>query len=307
MKICIVGLGSIGTRHLKNLTDILRARGESFSIDALRHTQRSLTEDTASLLNAQFTDARDLPDDYDVALICNPTALHYESIAQMAQKAKHLFVEKPVFDRADYDLSALPLLRGVCYVACPLRYTRVVRYLKDWVQEHPVFAARAICSTYLPAWRPGVDYRKTYSANSALGGGVSIDLIHEWDYLTYLFGAPDSVLSARGTYSNLELNSDDLSLYIGRYTDKLVSLHLDYFGRVERREIELYTEEDTIVGDIRHQEIRFLSSGERITLPEERDDYQKREIETFLDMIDGKEENHNPLETALHTLAIARS
>ena len=305
MKICIVGLGSIGTRHLKNLTDILRVRGVSFSLDALRSSDKPLPESTKRLLHAEIADPRGLAEDYDAALICNPTALHYETIALMASRAKHLFVEKPVFDRADYDLSALPPVRGVCYVACPLRYTRVVRYLKDWVQEHSVFAARAICSTYLPAWRPGVDYRQTYSANSAMGGGVSIDLIHEWDYLSYLFGAPDAVLSARGTYSNLELNSDDLSLYIGRYPDKLVSLYLDYFGRYERREIELYAAEDTVVGDIRHQEIRFLASGEKIALPEERDDYQKRELEAFLDMMDGKAENHNSLETALRTLSIA--
>ena len=305
MKICMVGLGSIGVRHLRNLTSILNARGISFSVDALRSTQKQLSNEVITLLNHEYTRACDLPDDYDVAFICNPTALHYDAILGMAKKAKHLFIEKPLFDQLNYDISALNSKDGVFYVACPLRYTRVIQYLKAWIPEHRVYSARAICSTFLPDWRPGVDYRKTYSADRKLGGGVSIDLIHEWDYLTYLFGAPQSVVNARGTYSELDLNSDDLSLSIARYPDKLVSLHLDYFGRAERREIELYTRDDTIVGDIRKQEIRWLKSGERLALPEERDDYQKREIEAFLDMTEGKSENHNPPSVAYRTLSIA--
>jgi predicted dehydrogenase len=305
MKICMVGLGSIGIRHLRNLTSILNARSISFSVDALRATQKELPGETSALLKKEYTRMRDLPEDYDVAFICNPTALHYETILEMAKKAKHLFIEKPLFDHIDYDLSALNPKDGVYYVACPLRYTRVMQYLKAWVSEHRVYSARAICSTYLPDWRPGVDYKKTYSADRKLGGGVSIDLIHEWDYLTYLFGAPQSVLNAKGTYSELGLKSDDLSLYIGSYPDKLVSLHLDYFGRAERREIELYTRDDTIIGDLRKQEIRWLKSGERLALAEERDDYQRREIEAFLDMIEGKAENHNPPAVAYKTLSIA--
>ena len=71
--------------------------------------------------------------------------------------------------------------------------------------------------------------------------GVSIDLIHEWDYLTWLFGFPDEVCNFRGKYSDLEIDSDDHSVYIAKYPDKQISLSLDYFGRIERREIELST------------------------------------------------------------------
>ena len=78
-------------------------------------------------------------------------------------------------------------------------------------------SVRAMCSSYLPEWRPGVDWKKCYSAHADMGGGVDIDLIHEWDYLTYLFGFPHNVYSIRGQFSDVTADSCDNAIYIGEY------------------------------------------------------------------------------------------
>lgn len=307
LKICMIGLGSIGSRHLKNISDVLKERGLAFQIDALRSSQRPLAPELATLICRSYFDAAQLPSDYDVIFVSNPTSLHYAAIEACVAKTRHMFIEKPVFDRTDYDLRRLAFREdGVYYVACPLRYRRVIQYLKEFLAEHPVFSARAICSTYLPEWRPCVDYRNTYSARKELGGGVSIDLIHEWDYLCYFFGKPAQVYNLHGTYSDLEITSDDISIYIARYEQLLVSLHLDYFGRFDRREIELYLKDDVVVGDLIRNQVRFLKSGKIIELPEERNEYQKKEISCFFDMIEGKQKNHNPVSLAYDVLKIAK-
>ena len=113
---------------------------------------------------------------------------------------------------------------------------------------HP-YCARVICSSYLPDWRPGVDYRTVYSAHKALGGGVTIDLIHEWDYLVHLFGVPQQLYNFKGTYSDLEIDSDDLSVYIAKYPTLLAEVHLDYFGRGYRRSIELFCRDGSYLAD----------------------------------------------------------
>ena len=303
----MIGIGSIGSRHLRNIHSILRGRGCSFQIDALRSGDRPLTADLSALISDTYYKFADLPSDYDVIFITNPTSLHYTAMEACMDKTRHMFIEKPVFDRTDYDLQKLNCKPdSIYYVACPLRYRRVTQYIKELIRDEDVFSARAICSTYLPEWRPGVDYRNTYSARKEMGGGVSIDLIHEWDYLCYLFGKPMQVSNFSGTYSDLEITSDDISVYIARYEHLLLSLHLDYFGRYDRREIELYLKDDVVVGDFIHNRVSFLKRGETIELPEERNEYQKKEIACFFDMVAGKRENHNPLSLAYDVLKITK-
>lgn len=306
MKICFIGLGSIGARHFRNLSAILTERGVEHTIDALRSSNRPLPEDIANKLHKQYANIDELPNNYDIAFICTPTANHYSDIQGLVSHTKHMLIEKPIFD-GSYEIDALQLRdNAIYYVACPLRYNAVLQYLKEYIRDKKVFSARAICSTYLPNWRPGVDYRTVYSAHKDMGGGVSIDLIHEWDYLSWLFGMPASVKSVYGQYSNLEIDSDDLALYLGEYSDKLISLHLDYFGQVEKREIELFTSEDTVVGDIRNSKVHFLKENRTIEFSEERDVYQLREIEHFLDLVAGKKQNDSDVEHALNVLKIAK-
>jgi predicted dehydrogenase len=112
---------------------------------------------------------------------------------------------------------------------------------------------------------------------------VKLDLIHEFDYLFTLFGLPQESHLMDGKFSELELKSVDGVSFIGRYTDKTLELHLDYYGRIPRREIELYTADDVIVADFIKAEIRYLKSGRRIDFAEERNEYCLREIECFFD------------------------
>lgn len=199
MKICFIGLGSIGKKHIRNLTKILRQRDITFWIDALRVNNSLLEEDIQSLIQHIYQKFEELPSDYDIIFITNPTSMHYNTLLNIINKTKHVFVEKPVFAQQDVDLLALsPFKQGVNYVACPLRYHPITQFVREYIKGHQVFSVRSICSSYLREWRKGVDYRQVYSALKEQGGGVSLDLIHEWDYIKYLFGEPKSVFNMKG-------------------------------------------------------------------------------------------------------------
>lgn len=308
LNIAFIGVGSIAKRHMGNLVACMGERGWDYQIDVVRSGHGAGLDGTlATWIHGSYVYGEEIPKDYDVVFVTNPTALHYETIQKYAASTKSMFIEKPVFHHPNLDVGKLMLKEdGIYYVACPLRYTGVVQYLKNHIGCSRVFSARAICSSYLPEWRPGTDYRTSYSAHKRLGGGVSIDLIHEWDYMSYLFGFPDKVVNMRGTYSKLEIDSEDCSVYIAQSGTMLYELHLDYFGRGRMRQVELFLEGDTVVGDLEKAEVRFLRSGKTISFQEQRNDSQKREISNFLDILEGTAKNENSIETALKVLKIAQ-
>ncbi len=281
MEVLFVGLGSIGTRHLRNLFAVAKEKGVQVQADALRSSMRPLAEDVEGLLRAQYV-SYDQLGHYDAAFITNPTHLHAHTLAELAGKVDCFFIEKPIFEGTGYDLAQLGLgADQKAYVAAPMRWCGTFLALKERMPDLKPYSVRVICSSYLPDWRPGVDYRTVYSAHKEMGGGVTIDLIHEWDYLVDLFGAPLEAYNFKGTYSHLEIDSDDLSVYIARYPSLLAEVHLDYFGRTYRRTIELFCKEGTVTADFGAGTLT-LENGEVIHCEEPVNQRYLREMAYFL-------------------------
>ena len=309
-KIAFCGLGSIAKRHLKNVSTYLASQGDTCTVDLYRSSLGNpLPEDLKSLVSEAFLYADDIPANklYDVVFVTNPTSMHYETVMRFAPHTKSFFIEKPIFDSTDINKQIFKVIESKpSYVACPLRYNAVLQYVKQNIDLNRVFATRAISSSYLPEWRPGQDYRKTYSAHRELGGGVGIDLIHEWDYLTWLFGMPTLCKSIQTTISNLEIDSDDLAIYIGKNERTAFELHLDYFGRKPIRTMDLFSDEDTIHCDLLDGTVTYQKEGKTIRLESERNTFQLKEISHFFDIINNRIENDSTPEHAYNVLKIAR-
>lgn len=304
-KIAFCGLGSIGKRHLKNVIKYLENRKNTYQIDLIRSGYGNTIEGNyLKYISNQYIYKDDIPKDYDIIFITNPTALHRDTINQYKNHTKSMFVEKPVVDTDLSNFNDLPK-ELVCYVACPLRYTKVLQYIKKNIDLTRVYCIRAICSTFLPNWHLQEDYRKSYSAHKDMGGGVAIDLIHEWDYLIWLFGKPNRVNSVCSKVSELEIDSEDIAVYIGQADNKIYELHLDYFGKKEIREVEFFLPDNQIKADIKKGIISFCNKQEELCLTEDRDSYQMKEIAHFFDIIEGKCENDNTVQNALETMRIA--
>lgn len=304
MKVLFVGVGSIAKRHIKNLIQI--CKNKEIKIDVLRHNSYSqLSKDILPYITCEHHKISDIDKDYDAIFITNPTHLHYKTIDQLKDFSKNFFVEKPVFSTLSETLESLNLPQdNKYYVACPLRYAAVLQYAKKFVKTKVPYSIRAICSTYLPDWRPGIDYRECYSAKKEQGGGVCIDLIHEWDYLYDLFGEPDEVYQFCGKYSHLEISSEDLAVYIARYKKFLLELHLDYIGRKSERKLELYCDDGTYVFDIFNSCIS-KNGNELFRYQESWNDIYIKEMEYFLALCNSKDESQNDLNHAIKVQKIA--
>ena len=302
MKVCFVGCGSIGKRHIKNLQAICLDRRIALEIHLLRSSNKQIS---GIDIDKEVHSLDGLDESYDIVFITNPTYLHYDTLKALIDYSDSFFVEKPVFDSVEYDYSFIPRNKKI-YVACPLRYTGVLQNINSYINLNKVFAARAICSSYLPDWRPGTDYRQCYSAHVSEGGGVRIDLVHEWDYLTSLFGFPDTVNSISGKISELEIDSEDVAVYIAKKNGLIIELHLDYFGRMPQREVEIYSEDSVYKVDIINCSI--TCNGTKVyDQKEEANDKYIKEMEYFLDYINGLEDNHNDINNAIKVMKLAYS
>lgn len=308
MKICMIGLGSIGKKHMENLVQVLKSRKTEYQIDALRNSPAALPDKLNEIIQHQYYDVKELPDDYDVIFVTNPTVCHYETVKKVINKTKHMFIEKPIFDSLNYDLNSLSLKDGsVYYVACPLRHKGILKYVKQQILgNEKVVSARIISTSYLPLWRKNTDYRNVYSARKDMGGGVTRDLIHEWDYALYLFGNPERVFHIQKHISNLEIDSDDISVYIARYSDMILEIHLDYIGHKTERILQMFMNDKRIDVDLIANEIYEYVNDELIgkqKFPNE--DFYVNELEYFLDCIEKRKSNVNTIADAYNTLKIA--
>lgn len=309
-KIAFVGLGSIGKRHFNNVCTFLSGRGDEYEIDLYRSSlSRMLPVDVTDKCHRQILFQQDVEEGllYDVVFITNPTSMHAATIEKFLGHAKSFFIEKPIFGSTEIDEGLLKRLEAIpSYVACPLRYNPVLQYVKNHINCSKAIAVRAISSSYLPDWRPGQDYRQCYSAHRDMGGGVGIDLIHEWDYLTTFFGLPKMVYSIQDRISPLEIDSDDIAIYIAKTDTATIELHLDYFGRKTLRSMDIFMPDETIHCDIAEGKVEYLKAGKQILLNAERNAFQMEEIKHFFAIIDGDIANDSDASHAYQVLKLTK-
>lgn len=245
----VIGCGSIGRRHARNLAGIGVADLLLFDPNVERARQ------AANESRGRAVD--DLPEalaaERGVALVCSPPALHEEQVAQALKGGWDVFVEKPVTPsaaRADALARLAAEREAVTLVGFNFRFEpgllEVERLLRAGSLGAPL-AVRGIVGQYLPDWHPWEDYRHGYSARRELGGGVLLDNSHEIDTLVWLFGDPVSVWCQARTTGTLDIDSEDVAQLSLAFADgPLAQLQLDYLQRAPRRELEIACSGGTI-------------------------------------------------------------
>lgn len=247
MRVLIVGLGSIARKHIDALCNI--------EPSAILYAWRS------SFMSAHWDGIIDLyswkevkETSFDFAIISNPTSEHKQSIALLSELRIPLFIEKPLSHQLDIaklvaEVQGLDILT---YVACNLRFMGCLEFVKKLLseKEYRVNEVNAYCGSYLPEWRKGVDFKQNYSAIPELGGGVHIDLIHEVDYIYWLFGNPDRTHRIFRNSSSLNIRSYDYANYCLEYPEFSISIVLNYFRRDSKRTLEIVCEEGTFAVDL---------------------------------------------------------
>lgn len=275
----IIGLGSIGMRHAKNLRE-------------LGHHVWGLDPDMKKRLELGYDYTANHLDEMENAdgfVIASPTEAHYQTIidAYMVAPGAKLFVEKPIAHK----LVPLHQMHNVVMVGNNLRFHSVVKKVKDWMpQLGTVQWASFTCAQYND--RP--QYRRD---------GVTLNWgAHEVDLALYLLGPEFEVVSSWAD------ERDTTAIFILRHTETKaqVFFHFDYTTRPERRGFTIVADNKYIETDLVDRKALFFDGtfmnvymgGDNF------DDNYKDEMQAFIQRIDFSETLGATAEDGLRTLEI---
>lgn len=303
-KILIVGLGSIGKRHIENLETlgipcesiaILRTRKgtPSFGDEVLKkHTNR----------HPIFFDFKEaLAQKPDSVFVTNPTALHISTALEAARAGCHVFIEKPLShsnEGVDELIRTAKEKNSIAYVGFNYRFHPFLQETKKMIDEGElgkIISIHAENAERISDWHSWEDYRKTYGARADLGGGTLATQSHEFDYLYWLFGKPNWVFCAGGHLSDLEMDVEDTTDTLLQFANgAIASIHHDYIQKPPKRFFEIVGTKGTLHCDLIEKKLRVMPfSGEEKTTDApafERNEMYQKEIADFFDCIQNKKE-----------------
>lgn len=248
MKILIIGLGSIGKKHVVTLKSILK----KVDIIALRSSKNA--KKIPGITNVySYKEIENILIDF--AIVSNPTYNHLETINNLIKFKVPLFIEKPLNSSLDIEdlIDVINSKKIYTYVACNLRFLDCIRFVKEKLSKDLIDQINEVnvyCGSYLPDWRPNIDFRQTYSTNLKLGGGVHLDLIHELDYIYWFFGVPKEVFRRFKNQSSLKISTYDYANYLLDYERFSANIVLNYYRKDSKRSLELVFENETWCVDL---------------------------------------------------------
>lgn len=310
--ILIVGLGSIGIRHLK----IARNLFPEADIRVLRHQEcLSIPEYADGCFSTLEQVVTFSP---QMAVIANPAPYHIPVAQQLAEMGVHLLIEKPLSSSIGGVIQLIETCHKkgtVLQIGYNLRFLPSLQRFSNLLLDNVVgrvLSVRCEIGQYLPSWRPDTDYRQSVSARRELGGGALLELSHELDYLRLIFGEVEWVKATLSRQSSLEINVEDTAHLIlgfvptGDKFQLIGTVNLDFIRHDTTRSCSAIGENGTLrwnglTGVVELYEAGTKEWREQFNHPHQRDYSYQAEWYNFIDCIN---EHKTPLVTGEDGLKI---
>jgi len=295
MKILIIGCGSAGERHTRNLLSL----GQEISV-----------YDTNPERVRKFVKEYGVSDNWknpDAFIICTPPDSHLEYIRKAIDSNAHIFVEKPISNTLDgiEVINKAKEKNLILQVGYQFRFHPGLRLAKQLLDEGRIgkpLSIRAEFGYYLPYWHPQEDYRNLYTIRL----GIILDSSHEIHYVRWLVGSEVSEVSCfAGHLSSLETQSEDIAEINLRFENNVIgNIHADYIQRGYSRWYKLIGEKGTILWDYNYATVKLFDDKEHHLMHDDKDMYLE-EMKSFLSCIERKEKPIVDGETGKRVLEIA--
>jgi len=290
----VIGAGSIGRRHIRNLRSLGIRNISVYDPDTSR-----LAQVAESLGAKPFVDFKKAMNTVrpNLVFVCSPPVFHVLQALEAVKANAHVFVEKPLSHAlVDVDklIAEAKVRQRVVQVGYNFHFHPGLQKIKQLLDKGVIgriLWARAEMGQYLPDWRPWQDYRQSYTARQDLGGGIILDSSHELDYIIWFLGQPTEVMCMAGKVSNLDVNVEDNATILLRFANgSQADIHVDFVQRGYNRFCKLVGEQGTIMWNYSTNQVRIYHVDgdfwETISYVFESNDMYVAEEQHFLECVD---------------------
>ncbi len=239
IRILIIGFGSIGKRHYRNLLQAGYQDIDFYDPRIVKYEGHIGLSGISKKILAS----------YDVVFICTPDNLHIKYALMAAQAGCHLFIEKPLSDSLKNIKNlqtAIKQKKLISFVACNMRFHPCLSKMKDIISSGglgKIYSIRNEFGHYLPAWRPGEDYKSIYKS------GIILNDMHEFDLLFWLnnFKSVKSRTRLSGNVSDLRGVGEDQAVISFEFINKVFgTVHCDYLQKKYSRSCKIVGEKGNL-------------------------------------------------------------
>ena len=309
IRVLVIGVGSIGERHVRCLQTTGRAE---VSICETNETLRKTIAANYGVRKAYSNLDEGLSDPHDAVVICTPAQLHIPLAQRCAEANLHLLIEKPLAICLD-GVDALRQIVGhrglVCAVGYVTRMHPALTAMKRAIEAgrfgNPVQLV-AVGGQHFPKYRPA--YRDIYYADHAQGGGAIQDaLTHTLNTGQWLVGNIDRVATDAAHQVLEGVSVEDTAHVLARHGQVMGSYSLNQFQAANESTITVVCQGATLRYEGHHVRWRWLvepdGEWEEEVFPSlARDDLFVAQANHFLNVMERKETPRCSLDEGIATL-----
>ena len=263
-KYLVVGAGNISKKHIENIK-ILRKYSTVFNLSSSgRNIDSQSNKADYFLRNFKEVHEHKL----DAVIIASPASFHIEHALFFSTLNIPLLIEKPLSDKIkkyEDTSNVLLALKKKVRVAYNLRYLNSMIFFKKFLGKNllgKIYSIQSEVGQNLVSWRPNKNYKDTVSSNKKLGGGVLLELSHELDYLTWIFGDIESVYCKLSNTNHFDINvEDNVDSILQTKRGQRINLHMDFLQNKTTRKCKVIGEKGTLYFNILENRIMLYSEN----------------------------------------------
>ncbi len=312
-RIVIFGFGSIGRKYVRSIKNFF----PDIEVFIISSGKINIYKES-NLIDGYFIDHSNIKElKPDAIIVASPATHHLSDTLNCLDLNIPILIEKPISNSLKnvYNFkNKIQEKNSKILIGYVLRHSNNTNLFKENILNHSLgdfLFARVICSSYLPEWRPGQDYRRTVSASSKYGGGVLLELSHEIDYANWFFGPFLRVQAVLKNSGTLDIDVEDTAdLILTNNKGMNVVIHLDFCSRCSIRKCKLYGSKATMNLDFLDKKIEIVDSEQKTLLFNKEDDLENmfvNQLTYFLKGVFHEDLIKNNVDDSIETLKIIES